>query len=223
MILNYLNMTSAYNRRKFIKEGAAFSVGLTGLSVFPQIACGSNRVDEGINMIGPKEGFSPQVGTLVSMMDWMRNVVLNPVKGLTVEQLDYLHDEKSNSIGSMLLHLAATEKYYQLNTFEGKKWGSWDASIKKQWDIPMNLGDEARKTLKGNTLEYYLDLLKEIREKTIAEFKKRDDSWLLTADKDWFWGPTNNYCKWFHVCEHESNHNGQIKWIKSRLPESGKK
>lgn len=31
-------------------------------------------------------------------------------------------------------------------------------------------------------------------------------------------GPTNNYCKWFHVCEHESNHNGQIKFLKSRLP-----
>ena len=40
----------------------------------------------------------------------------------------------------------------------------------------------------------------------------------MAIDKTWPWGPTNNYCKWFHVCEHESNHNGQIKWIKSRLP-----
>jgi hypothetical protein len=27
---------------------------------------------------------------------------------------------------------------------------------------------------------------------------------------NWFWGPTNNLCKWFHVCEHESHHLGQI-------------
>ena len=40
----------------------------------------------------------------------------------------------------------------------------------------------------------------------------------MTVDKEWGWGPTNNYCKWFHVCEHESNHNGQIKFLKTRLP-----
>ncbi len=81
----------------------------------------------------------------------------------------------------------------------------------------MGLGREARKTIKGNNLDYYINILKETREKTIEEFKKRDDKWLLTVDKGWSWGPTNNYCKWFHVCEHESNHNGQIKWIRSRL------
>ena len=28
----------------------------------------------------------------------------------------------------------------------------------------------------------------------------------------------NNYAKWFHVAEHESNHDGQIKFLKRRLP-----
>ena len=40
----------------------------------------------------------------------------------------------------------------------------------------------------------------------------------MAVDNDWGWGPTNNYCKWFHVTEHEANHNGQIKFLKSRLP-----
>ncbi len=82
----------------------------------------------------------------------------------------------------------------------------------------MELGEPARKTIKGHSLDFYLNLLSETREHTLAEFRKRDDNWLLTVDKDWGWGPTNNYCKWFHVCEHESNHNGQIKFLKSRLP-----
>ena len=137
---------------------------------------------------------------------------------MTMEQLDYLRDPHSNTIGAMLLHLAATEKYYQLNTFEGMKWGSWSESIKKQWDVPMRLGDEGRKQLKGKNGDYYFTILKEVREKSIAELKKRDDTWLLKTDETWGWGPTNNYCKWFHVVEHESNHNGQIKWIKGRLP-----
>lgn len=206
-------------RRKFIKTTAALTTIVTGISLFPQSVLSMDTTPaDNINLIGPKEGFSPHIGTLVSMMNWMRKGILGPVQNMTMEQLDYLHDPKSNTIGAMLLHLAATEKYYQLNTFEGMKWGSWNESIKKQWDVPMNLGDASRKQLKGKNLNYYLSILNEVRERSIAEFKKRDDAWLLKADATWGWGPTNNYCKWFHVVEHESNHNGQIKWIKSRLP-----
>ena len=84
--------------------------------------------------------------------------------------------------------------------------------------MPMNLGDPARQAIKGHNLEHYLSLLQEGREKTLAEFRKRDDQWPMTIDKDFPWGPTNNHCKWFHVTERESNHNGQIKLIQGRLP-----
>ncbi len=209
----------SFNRRNFIKTATTLTAGLTGIASLSRGEPMIEKEDEAsIHIIGPRKGFSPHVGSLASMMDWMRMVVVGSVKNLTVEQLDYLHDAKSNSIGAMLLHLAATETYYQLHTFGGKKWGSWDDNIKKRWDIPMSLGDAGRKTIKGNNLDYYLNILKETRNKTIEEFKKRDDKWLLAVDKQWSWGPTNNYCKWFHVCEHESNHNGQIKWIRSRLP-----
>jgi hypothetical protein len=118
----------------------------------------------------------------------------------------------------MLLHLAATERFYQIHTFENRKWGDFPDADVKRFSTASALGDEARRNIKGNPLQYYLDTLAEVRNQTLTELKKRDDNWLLTVDKDWPWGPTNNYCKWFHVCEHESNHNGQIKFIKSRLP-----
>lgn len=206
------------DRRNFIKTSTTLTAGLAGFSLLPQPACSMDNEDDEINVIGPKAGFSPQIGTLVSMMNWMRMIILQPVQDMTVDQLDYLHDGKSNTIGSLLFHLAATERYYQLHTFDGIEWGTWGDSIRKKWQIPMGLGQDARKTIKGNNLEFYLNTLKEVREKTIEEFKKRDDAWLMTVDNKWSWGPTNNYCKWFHVCEHESNHNGQIKWIKKRLP-----
>jgi hypothetical protein len=209
--------SSQPDRRRFIKASATFTAGLAGFSILPQQAWSMGNADDNINVIGPREGFSPQIGTLVSMMNWMRMVILQPVQNMSVEQLDYLHDAKSNTIGAMLYHLAATERYYQLHTFDRMKWGTWDDSIKKQWQVPMGLGKEARDTIKGNNLEFYLNTLKEVRERSIEEFKKRDDAWLMKIDKNWPWGPTNNYCKWFHVCEHESNHNGQMKWIKSRL------
>ena len=152
------------------------------------------------------------------MLTWMRNVVVGEARGLTSAQLDYLHDRKANTIGALLLHLGATERLYQIHTFEGKKWDDWDEQTKKQWGVPMALGDTARKSIKGRDLPYYLDALHEVRAHTLAELRARNDDWLMQVDREWSWGPTNNYCKWFHVCEHESNHNGQIKWLKGRLP-----
>ena len=212
------------SRRSFLKASAVFGCGLGagGLSS-PSIAGAvGGVVNEGLNIIGPRKGFSPQIGTLVSMLTWMRDTILQPVQGLTVTQLDYLHDPKANSIGALLLHLAAIERLYQLHTFEGRKWDDWDEMTVKEWGVPAGLGDAARQTTHGHDLSYYLDRLREGREHTLAELRKRDDTWLMQIDNHWVWGPTNNYCKWFHVCEHESNHNGQIKWIKGRLPDASK-
>ena len=40
----------------------------------------------------------------------------------------------------------------------------------------------------------------------------------MAANKDEDWGLANNLCKWFHVCEHESHHTGQIAMLRKRLP-----
>jgi hypothetical protein len=202
------------NRRSFLKMSAAATVAVPTLSLFAK----SPGADDSDTIVGPKKGYSPEIGTLVSMMGFTRFQVLMSAKGLTQPQLDFLLDDKANRIGALLMHLAAIETFFQLNTFEGLKWDGWSDTIKQKWDVAGSLGDPARKAIQGNNLDYYLNLLKETREKTLAEFRKRDDKWLMTVDKDWGWGPTNNYCKWFHVAEHESNHNGQIKLLKSRVP-----
>jgi len=202
------------SRRSFLKMSAAIGAGFSALPLLAQ----PPDTDESGTIVGPKKGYSPEIGTLVSMMGFTRFQVLMSTKGLAQPDLDFLLDDKANRIGALLLHLVAIETFFQLNTFDGVKWDSWPETIKQKWDVPGALGEPARKAIKGNNLDYYLNLLKETREKTLTEFRKRDDKWLMTVDKDWDWGPTNNYCKWFHVAEHESNHNGQIKLLKSRVP-----
>jgi uncharacterized damage-inducible protein DinB len=204
-------------RRQFLMTAAAATTAASGLAFVPELAVSE---ESDVNIIGPKKGYSPQIGTLVSMMTWMRKVMLMSVKGMSQKDLDYLFDANSNTIGSLLMHLAATDRIYQINTFEGKNLKELPASYKEKWGVAMELGEPARKQIKGHDLDYYMNLLGETREQTLAEFRKRDDDWLLTVDKTWGWGPTNNYCKWFHVCEHESNHNGQIKFLKKRIPGS---
>lgn len=214
------NVAHPIDRRSFLKHSTVVGCGIAGAGLLASrlAAIAAPSAENGPNIIGPREGFSPQIGTLVSMLEWMRRAILEPVQGLTMAELDYLHDLKANTIGALLLHLAATERHYQIHTFDGKKWNDWDENTRKQWDVPGALGAEARRLIKGNELPYYLNALAEGRERTLSEFRKRDDAWLMQIDRDWPWGATNNYCKWFHVCEHESNHNGQVKWIKGRLP-----
>lgn len=212
------------DRRRFLRTSGALACGFTGATSFVALeaargAAAASEPKQGSNILGPREGYSPQIGILVSMLDWMRGVILQPVQGLSVAQLDYLHDAKANTIGALLLHLAAIERLYQIHTFDGKKWGDWDDATRKQWNTAADLGEAARKSIKGNKLSYYLDNLKQVRERTMAELRQRDDAWLMEVDPHGLGGtPTNNYCKWFHVCEHESNHNGQVKWLKARLP-----
>ncbi|MGA8432712.1 MAG: DUF664 domain-containing protein [Candidatus Sulfotelmatobacter sp.] len=207
----------APTRRTFLKTAAVATAGVSGLALISEPAFSE---DEEINVIGPKKGYSPQIGTLVSMMAWMRTAMLHSVKGMSQKDLDFLLDDKANTIGALLFHLAATDRIYQINTFEANPLKDLPADYKEKFGVAMDLGEPARKAIKGHDLDFYLNLLNETREHTLAEFRKRDDNWLMTVDKTWGWGPTNNYCKWFHVCEHESNHNGQIKFLKSRLPGS---
>ncbi len=197
---------------------ATLAAGVCGAALAPAVAQAADA--PGLNVVGPKPGYSPQVGTLVSMLTWMRdaNGVLSATKGLSQADLDALFDANANTIGALMLHLAATETYYSMHTFGGMKWDSWSEDVKKKWDPAMELGDAGRKSIKGHDRDYYVGILKEVREKSLAEFSKRDDAWLLAVDEKWPWGPTNNYCKWFHVCEHEAHHTGQIMLLKKRLP-----
>ena len=200
------------NRRTFLKAGVGLNAGPSALAFAPQPAVAA---EEEAWIVGPQPGFSPEIGTLVSMLAFTREQAVYNVKGMSQQDLDYLLDAKANTIGALLLHLAATDHYYGLNTFGGMKWDSWPDDEKKKWDIPMNLGEPARKAIKGHSLDFYLTALHESREKNLAEFRKRDDKWLTAVDTEF---GANNYGKWFHVAEHESNHDGQIKFLKSRVP-----
>jgi hypothetical protein len=227
-------------RRNFIRTATAFTGAMAGLSLLPATSWAHTSTDtpakaapvdisipppsgptaNDLNIIGPKEGYSPQIGTLVSMMAWLRPQVINSIKSLSVEQLDFLLDDKANTIGALAFHLAATDAFFHEHTFKNLAWGKWDQSVTDKFGAAMHLGDLGRKKIKGNNADFYLNVLQETRESTLAEFKKRDDAWLMTVDEKFLWGPTNNYCKWFHVTEHESHHLGQINLLKSRLPGS---
>ncbi|AWA29402.1 hypothetical protein HYN48_04495 [Flavobacterium magnum] len=162
--------------------------------------------------IGNVEGASPQIGSMISMLEDLKNRVENKVKNMSQYELDYLHDDKANRIGSLIMHLAAAEAYYQVLTFENR---TFNDEEKKKWEVALDLDQGGRDEFKGHDVQYYLDIYNEVRAKTIAELKKRDDAWFEQTPNGT--SMTNHYC-WFHVMEHQSSHLGQILFLAKRIP-----
>jgi uncharacterized damage-inducible protein DinB len=164
-------------------------------------------------LIGDLPGFAPQIGRLVSMMSYARYTTLDAVDGLEVEQLDFLKDRQSNSIGALLLHIAAVEVWYQAATFSAR---DLTAEEMEEWGAALDLGQRARREINGHDLDYYRDRLHRVRAGTVRELRRRPDAWLDEQTPFWEGQPANNYFKWFHVFEDEINHRGQIRWLRKR-------
>jgi len=174
-------------------------------------------IKKNLYLIGDISGFTPQIARLVSMMNYIRHITVSAVEDLTVNELDYLNDPESNSIGSLLLHIAAAEVGYQASTFDKRVLNDEEKQV---WSTALALGEKARQEINGHDVDYYLSKLDQVRTKTLASLASRDDQWL---DEQTSFGSdyrVNNYFKWFHVFTHEVNHRGQILLLRRQAKQS---
>ena len=161
-----------------------------------------------------KEGFTEKIGELVSMLEHVRSVTVDEVAELTQEELDYLPGARSNSIGALLLHMAAIEYVHQVISFENRDLTEEEFG---QWGTALELGDRARRIICDQPISYYMNVLAKVRERTYALLKEKHDDWLYEENK---WPNDvayNNYYLWFHVLEDEISHRGQMRIIKRNV------
>src|ERR1051325_2397544 len=105
--------------------------------------------ESNLYLIGDVPGFTPQIGRLVSMMNYVRHTTLSAVAGLGVDDLDYRYDRQSNSIGALLAHIAATEVGYQAATFYAR---DLNEEERQEWGASLELGERARCEIRGREL-----------------------------------------------------------------------
>ncbi len=168
---------------------------------------------EKLYLITDIPGYTPKTSRLICQMNLVRFVTMHAVENLSVSELDYLHDENSNSIGALLLHIAAVDFAYQTETLEERELTGEEF---EKWKPALMLGTEGREKIRGNDLSYYTNILEDIRNRTYEILKERDDVWL---EKEFLFNKnqSNNYYRWFHVTEDEINHRGQINWLRKRI------
>ena len=180
------------------------------LIILPLLFCVS--LSSAQNTISVKKGYSPQIGTTVSMLEDLKSRVTRSVQNLNQDETDFLLDKEANRVGALVLHLAATEKYYQVYTFENRGFNKEEA---QQWEAALSLGGNARERFTNKPISYYLNLWDEVRTETLRLLKTKDDKWFSKKVKG---GSMNNHWAWYHVMEHQANHMGQIRLITKRIP-----
>jgi uncharacterized damage-inducible protein DinB len=148
----------------------------------------------------------------VGILLYARQTTLAAVEGLSVAELDHLHDDSSNSIGALLAHIAAVERGYQCVTFEERQPSEAERAT---WEPALTLGAEGRRLLRDQPLEHYVHALSETRRLTLEGLAARDDAWLERPLRA---APAMNaHFAWFHVAEDEISHRGQMRWLRTRL------
>ncbi|MEN2282430.1 DUF664 domain-containing protein [Algoriphagus sp. SE2] len=164
-------------------------------------------------VIEPPKGYSHDIGNMVAMLDDVKGRIHRITMNMTQDQADFLLDENANRIGAMIMHLASTEKFYQVFTFENRE---FNEAEEEKWMTGLMLGEDARNEFQGKPISYYFEIWDEVRARTKELLKDKDDKWLSSKREG---TDMNNYWAWYHVMEHQSNHMGQIALIRSRLPQ----
>lgn len=154
------------------------------------------------------EELSLGIANFFAMFDENRSRLLDKIKDITDEMLDFTPDEDMfETIGTLLYHIAAVEHdwiFFDIDKIpiDEEKW--IHAFANRFDDVDQ---------LTGKGLQFYLDALEEVRQKIYERFKLFTDEDLKKVVESE--GRTYTI-EWilFHMINHEALHIGQIAMLK---------
>lgn len=165
-----------------------------------------------------------EVGLLFSMLEDTRRNFKENVKDLTPEELTRVPDGLVNSVGTLLLHVAAAELWWIQEVLKGEK---VPADIARQVGLDIDRGPDFSGHLKQaepRDVGYFfekLDYARGITRELCLDLKSADLDTIKIGEREGrrFEVPV----RWilYHVFEHEARHRGQTLMLK-RLIKGGK-
>lgn len=150
------------------------------------------------------ESLSPRVARWFSQMEEVRKKLLKTIAKMSDDELDFTPDERNvETIGTLLLHIAAVEWSWIFEDIDGKEMSF------EEWKFAFPLRPEVTlPQLKGQGKKFYINRLNNVRHDVYQRLLKLNDS-----DVDRMVGTEEKYSiEWilFHIIEHEITHLGQI-------------
>ncbi len=169
-----------------------------------------NDSEENSYRLTHTSNLTPKVAYWYSQMFEVRNRLINILKSINdTSVLDFSPNEhKIETIGTLLLHIAAVEWSWIFEDIDGLKMDY------EQWKYAFALKPSVKiPQLTGKNLNYYLDRLTDVRKqvhKRLLEFTDEDLNTVVSEP------PYTYTVEWifFHLVEHEAMHIGQINVLK---------
>ncbi|WP_170864660.1 DinB family protein [Aquimarina spongiae] len=147
-------------------------------------------------------------------MEYIRNETIRITKDLSVTDLDFRFDKDANSIGTLLMHIAALEFKFVLN-FLFKRPFNNEEKEKYAPAMPIFMH---KNLIKGNPITYYQSELLHVRKQTLSQYEMIKDEWLQQEVITPMGEKIGNHLYLNkHILFDEVSHQGQIKLIKKRL------
>ncbi len=168
-------------------------------------------------MLGQDGHSNPRLAVWIDVLDDVRARTKRYVQGLTAEQLAWHPNPKVESIGTLLLHIAAVEfSYIQEDIMKRPMGEEWKMAFPVRFDMPQ---------VSGEPPEFYIGKLDEVRVQTLEVLGGLTDADLGRMIEPLEPGnsgapPVEYSIEWilYHVTEHEAHHKGQVALMKRLLP-----
>jgi len=150
-------------------------------------------------------------------MEDVRRRTLKYVEGLTTEALSWHSQEDIESIGTLLLHIAAVERSWIGEDIMRRPMGDeWKIAFPIRFGMPQ---------ITGGSLAFFREKLEEVRTQTREDLATLSDVDLgrpiTLLDSGESGEPEHRFSiEWilYHVMEHEAHHKGQIAVMRRFLP-----
>ena len=168
--------------------------------------------------IEPVSGLPPRIGLYFAQMEDVRRVTKKYISGLSPEQLSWYPNDRVESVGTLLLHIAAVElSWIGEDIMRRRMPEEWVFAFPIRFNIPQ---------VSGQPLSFFIEKLDTVREetrRTLATLTDADLGRAVTPLDDAESPGAEQYTiEWilYHLVEHEAHHRGQIAQMKRLFPES---
>lgn len=160
----------------------------------------------------PEKDFSLTVGLIYSMLRLNREILKRKVAGLKPQHLAWQPDKYTNTIGTLLLHVAEAELWWMQEVIEGIP-----LTRKQREEFRYEIyGSPQARPAERNELNFFLRKLDKVRAKTKNILQRLKDKNLESVHQKGKEKTTNGWIL-YHLIEHEASHTGQIASLKNKM------
>lgn len=155
------------------------------------------------------EELSPRISKWYAQMYEIRQWLLHMIGDLSTEEIDFTPNKRTvESIGTLLIHIAGVEWSWIFEDIDGLEMDF--EKFKHGFALRSNVNIQQ---IKGNTIQFYITLLNEVREQVYQRLQSMTDADLEKTVEE---GDKKFSIDWifFHLVEHEAMHVGQISLLK---------